>query len=268
MPLSNIQILLTNDDGIDSPGLWAAADSLSKIGKVWVVAPKDQSTGAGRSLPSSSKGIIIKKQVTYNDKEWIAYSVDGTPAQAIQHGLLEILPGKPDLVVSGINYGLNLGTGITISGTVGAAMESASSGIPSIAVSLETPKKYHLSYSSDINFKDAGEITKYFAEQYLKLPNINFDLLKIDIPLNANANTDWEVTHLSKKRYYKPIKPKRESWDIPENPGYEGTEDLELFSKESDVYTVLAKNKISITPINLDMTANVDFIELQSNFTG
>jgi 5'-nucleotidase len=97
------QILLTNDDGIQSPGLWAAAETLSRLGFVNVVAPREQSTGAGRSLPSTSDGIIQKQNMVVREKEWTVYSVGGTPAQAILHSIFEILPEKPQLVVSGIN---------------------------------------------------------------------------------------------------------------------------------------------------------------------
>jgi len=117
------QILLTNDDGIQSPGLWAAAGALAAIGRVTVAAPAEQSSGMGRSLPSTSSGIIHEQKLRVNGQEWIVYAVSGSPAQAIQHGVLEIMPKKPDLVVSGINYGENVGLGTTISGTVGAAME-------------------------------------------------------------------------------------------------------------------------------------------------
>ena len=110
-------ILLTNDDGIRSPGLWAAASELSKIGYVTVAAPREQSTGMGRSLPSTSDGVIRKEQVQVNGQSWDVYAVGGTPAQAVLHGVLEIVPHKPDLIVSGINYGENVGLGITISGT-------------------------------------------------------------------------------------------------------------------------------------------------------
>jgi len=120
------QILLTNDDGIDSPGLWAAAESLSEIGYVWVAAPRDQYSAAGRSMPLSSDGLIHIKELVVNGKEWKIYAVGGSPAQTVQHAIFEIMPTKPDIVVSGINYGLNLGQGITVSGTVGAAMEAAS----------------------------------------------------------------------------------------------------------------------------------------------
>src|SRR4030067_275697 len=142
-----IQILLTNDDGIQSPGLWAAAEALSTLGFVHVAAPSDQFSGAGRSLPSHSSGIISPQQVSVHGKEWTVYGVGGTPAQAVLHAVLEILPTPPKLVVSGINYGENVGTGITVSGTVGAALEAASLGIPALAVSLETPVSAHLSYS-------------------------------------------------------------------------------------------------------------------------
>ncbi len=92
----------------------------------------------GRSLPKTSDGKIRIDQVQVNDQPWKVYAVGGTPAQAVLHAVLEILPQKPDLLVSGINFGENIGTSITISGTVGAALEGAALGIPSLAISLET----------------------------------------------------------------------------------------------------------------------------------
>lgn len=157
------QILLTNDDGILSPGLWTAAQALSELGFVHVVAPRDQFSGAGRSLPSTSDGLIEARQVEVNGKSWTVYSVGGTPAQAVLHAVLEILPERPAIAVSGINYGENLGTAITVSGTVGAALEAASFGIPALAMSLETESQYHLSYSTEIDFAVAGVFTTYFA---------------------------------------------------------------------------------------------------------
>src|SRR5512134_1609758 len=119
------QILLTNDDGIASPGLWAAAEALSQLGYVYVTAPRDQFSGAGRSFPITTDGVIRPQVMDVNGQEWTVYAVGGTPAQVVQHAVLEILPQIPDLVVSGINYGENVGTGITASGTVGAALEAA-----------------------------------------------------------------------------------------------------------------------------------------------
>ena len=143
-------ILLTNDDGIKSPGLWAAAEALSDLGFVTVAAPREQSSGAGRSMPITSDGLIVEEEVVVNGKTWKVYAVGGSPAQAVQHGILEIMPRPPDLVVAGINYGENLTVGITISGTVGAALEGQAFGVPALAVSLEMPMEYYGSHSVDI----------------------------------------------------------------------------------------------------------------------
>lgn len=257
------QILLTNDDGIDSPGLWAAAEALSAVGYVWVVAPRDQSSGSGRSMPTTSDGIITNRTLTVHQKEWTVYAVGGSPAQTVQHSILEIMDTRPDLVVAGINYGHNAGPGVTISGTVGAALEGASHGIPSMAVSLDTPIQYHFTHSAEINFEIAGHFTTYFARQYL---NGRFDpavmALKIEIPWGATRETPWEITRLAMTRYYTPLAPKRQSWDQPERPGYTIREDLENFAPDSDVYTLMAKRAIAVTPLTLDMTSNVDFEEL------
>src|SRR5512147_2348529 len=162
------QILLTNDDGIRSPGLWAAAAALSELGYVTVTAPREQSSGAGRSLPNTSDGIISEEQVQINGQKWTVFAVGGSPAQSVLHGVLEVLKFKPDLVVSGINYGENVASGVTISGTVGAAMEAASLGIPAMAVSLEAHSKYHLSYSDEISFLVAAEFTARMAHLLLE----------------------------------------------------------------------------------------------------
>lgn len=251
-------ILLTNDDGIRSPGLWAAAKALSQIGYVVVAAPREQSSGTGRSLPTTSDGIIREETLEVHGQAWKVYAIGGTPAQAIQHGLMEIVPRQPDLVVSGINYGENVATGITISGTVGAAMEAASMGIPSMAISLETEKQHHLSYSTDVDFSTAAYFTGFFARLLVErcLPN-GLDLLKVDVPSDATLITPWEWTRLSRQRYYVPTKPKRTSWNVPEPVGYEMLVDLDSEPAGTDVHTLLRKRLVSVTPLTLDMTANV-----------
>ena len=257
--MSKPNILLTNDDGIRSPGLWAAAETLSRLGFVTVAAPREQASGAGRSQPATSDGLIHKETVVVNDQSWQVYAVGGTPAQAVQHGILEILTQKPDLVVSGINYGENVATGITISGTVGAAMEAASMGIPALAMSLETDKAHHLSYSTAVDFSVAAHFTAMFANLILErqLPP-GVDLLKVDVPANASIETPWEWTHLSLQRYYVPTKPARTSWDVPESVGYAVGMDFKSEPETSDVFTVIRKHLVSVTPLTLDMTAHVD----------
>ena len=119
-------ILFTNDDGIESPGLWAAVAAFRDVGRLLVVAPREQQSGMGRSMPHASEGRIYPYEAPIDCPDCRAYAVDGTPAQAVQHAILELAEDKPALLVSGINYGENTGNGVTISGTVGAALEGAS----------------------------------------------------------------------------------------------------------------------------------------------
>lgn len=262
--MSKYQILLTNDDGIKSPGLWAAAEVLSELGYVTVVAPREQSSGMGRSLPITSDGIIQEERLQIKGQDWPVYGVGGTPAQAVLHGILEVMPQKPDLVVSGINYGANLGTGITISGTVGATMEAAALGYRALAVSLETAQELHLSYSQDIDFSTAAHFTLQFARFLIEKQQFpDVDLLKVDVPSDANPNTGWVLTRLAKQRYYDPVAPERKSWSVPGTVGYKEAPDLKEESPDSDVYVLRERRLVSVTPISLDMTSRVDFGELE-----
>jgi 5'-nucleotidase len=264
-----IQILLTNDDGIQSPGLWAAAGALSELGYVHVVAPRDQFSGAGRSLPSTSDGIITPQQMQVNGKLWTVYSVGGTPAQAILHAICEILPERPDLVVSGINYGENLGVGVTVSGTVGAAMEGAGNGIPALAVSLETDQAEHLSYSTAIDFSTAAHFTSLFGRMILQrmLPD-DVNLLKVDVPCDASSETPWEVTRLSRQMYFVPVTPKRARWDQPETVGYRRIEELSGTEVDTDVYALRVKRVVSVTPLSLDLTSRVNLQDFDQLLRG
>ncbi len=263
MTRSRPQILLTNDDGILSPGLWAAAASLSKLGFVTVTAPRQQSSGAGRSMPSSSDGIIQEQRVQVKGQEWSVFAVGGSPAQTVLHGVYEVMKRKPDLVVSGINYGENVGSGITISGTVGAAMEAASLGIPAMAVSLEADPEYHLSYSAEMNFSVAAGFTVLIARQLLekRLPE-DVNLLKVEIPSDATIDTPWQLTRVSRQRYYEPVAPERESWDLPAVMKYREAALLEREAEDTDVYVLRKKRMVSVSPLSLDLTSRVDFAEL------
>ena len=258
------QILLTNDDGIKSPGLWAAAEALSELGFVTVVAPRDQSSGMGRSLPITSDGIIQEERLQIKGQDWPVYAVGGTPAQAVLHGILEVMQQKPDLVVSGINYGANLGTGITISGTVGATMEAAALGFRALAVSLETAQEHHLSYSREVDFSAAAHFTLQFARFLLERePFPDVDLLKVDVPSDASPDTDWILTRLAKQRYYDPVAPVRKSWSVPGTVGYREVLDFKEEASDSDVFALREKRLVSVTPISLDMTSRVDFGTLE-----
>jgi 5'-nucleotidase len=256
------QILLTNDDGIQSPGLWAAAEALSEIGFVNVTAPRDQYSGAGRSLPITTDGIIKPQEMEVNGKTWQVYSIGGTPAQTVLHAVLEIIPEKPVMVVSGINYGENLGTGVTVSGTVGAALEAASMGLPALAVSLETDPRHHLSYSKEVDFSTAAYFTAYFSRLLLgKQMPPDVSVLKIDVPIDATPDTSWEITRLSRQRYYEPTAPTRRSWDVPGRVGYRLAGDPSEDDIDTDVYAVRVKHVVSVTPLSLDLTSRIDLKE-------
>ncbi len=258
------QILLTNDDGIRSPGLWAAAEALSAFGFVNVAAPREQSSGTGRSLPPSSDGRLHLEEVNVNGKTWQVHAIGGTPAQAVLHGILELSSRKPDVVVSGINYGLNVGLGITISGTVGAALEAAAAGIPALAISLDTDFKYHLSYSTEVDFSTAAYFTAYFAQLLIEhdLPD-DVQVLKVEIPAEATPNTPWRMTRLSPVKYYTPVPPERKSHDGEGKIGYRIAENWDTAPPDSDVHVVHIQKMISVTPLSLDLTSRVDLGSLE-----
>lgn len=262
--MGKCQILLTNDDGIKSPGLWAAAEALSDLGFVTVAAPQLQSSGMGRSMPSSSDGIIQTKIIRIRGKEWTVHAVGGSPAQTVLHGIMEIMPQRPDLVVSGINYGENVATSVTISGTVGAALEAASHGIPALAMSLETGREHHQSYSTEIDFSAAAWFTAYFARKLLEThfpPDV--DLLKVDVPARATKKTPWQVTHIARQRYYVPVLHERKSWEEPGVVDYVEDAILDDKYKGSDAYVLRIQEEVSVTPLSLDLTSRVNLSELE-----
>jgi 5'-nucleotidase len=269
------QILLTNDDGINSPGLWAAAEALSHLGYVTVAAPREQATSMGRSMPPASDGKLTSVQMRIGEQNWTVYAVGGTPAQAVFHAVEELLPQRPDLVVSGINYGENVGSGITISGTVMAAMEGAAAGIPALAVSAQLLESNWFDYSN-LDFSGAAYFTEYFArlllesrESDLALPGEqDVAVLKVDVPYQATLETPWRITRQSLHRYYRASVDPRRSFEetasirvkVDVKPG-ETPED-------TDVHTLLFDHIVSVTPISLDMTSRVDLSQYEKKLRG
>lgn len=267
MTQKEIQILLTNDDGIDSPGLWAAAKALSCLGYVTVAAPRDQQSGSGRSFPHSSDGKIEKQTLQIGDEHWDVYAIGGSPAQVVAVAVLAIMPDKPDLVVSGINYGENPSMDITMSGTVGAAMEGAAFGIPSLAISLQlrNVNADYLSYSRKIDFSAAAHFTALFGEMLLegKFPQ-EVDLLKVDVPTDATEQTEWKLASLSRERYFYPMIEKALPPDSPVL--IDSLIDItpEKYQPDTDVYIMGIDKKVAVVPMTLDMTARVDLKKLEN----
>lgn len=262
-------ILLTNDDGIQSPGLWVAAEALSPLGFVTVAAPREQCSGCGRAMPPDSEGSLHEETVTVRGKEWKVYAVGGSPAQAVQHGILELMPRRPDLVVAGINYGENLTTSVTISGTVGAALQGGAMGSPAMAISLEMPAEFFETYSTEIDFSVAAHFTSLFARVLLKGDLLkDVDMLKIDVPCDATTQTPWRVTQLSRHPYYVPVVPRRVQLEDRAPIEWEIAIDEKLLEPDSDVYTLRVARQVSVTPLSLDLTSRVDLVELEKHLRG
>jgi len=261
-------ILVTNDDGIESPGLWAAVEALLPLGKVVVAAPRDQQTSAGRSMPAVSDGRITTYPNDYGEQQVQAFAVGGTPAQSVLHAVLEILPELPALVVSGINYGENVGSGVTISGTVGAAIEAATLGIPALAVSLQMVTQDWYTYSA-LDFSAAAHFTARFARSVLAqgLP-ADADLLKIDVPLNATPRTAWRITRQSRHRYYIPYTLREGGLEERGSITTQIKVHPHEVEPDSDVQAIQFEQVVSVTPLSVDLTARVDFESLAARLSG
>lgn len=259
------QILLSNDDGINSPGLWAAASELAKIGFVTVAAPREQHSGAGRSVPAWTDGEIKPTLLKIGEQEWTCYAVGGSPAQSVQYGVFAILKRKPDLVVSGINYGENPATDITLSGTVGAGLEAASYGIPALAVSLQLSDEDYLGYSRATDFSTAAVFTRRFAQLLLenKMPD-DVKVLNVNVPLGATPETPWRVTRLGKNSYFVPyLKEPAPEGGNPRVSARRIIHPDDLNDPLSDVHAINHARVVSVTPLSMDLTSRVDLEELQ-----
>lgn len=167
-----MNILLTNDDGIYSPGILELKRAMGPCGNVVVVAPDVQKSGVGHSITFSHP---LRAREVYIDNEFIGYGVDGSPADCVKLAVREIMENKPDLIVSGINIGANVGINVLYSGTVAAAIEGAILGVPSVAISLEVSKSPSDIYGAADISKDL--VTHIFSK---KIPKGT--LISINIP--------------------------------------------------------------------------------------
>lgn len=253
-------ILVTNDDGIQSPGLRAAAQAVADLGDLLIMAPSTQQTGAGRSYPANVDDTIHPTHIVVNGKQLPAYTAKVSPAQAARLAITDLAERRIDLCISGINYGENIGSGVTISGTVGAAIEAGCAGIPALAVSFETPQEYHLNHSDAVDFSVAAHFSRLFAQTVLKngLPP-QVDLLKIDVPASATAQTGWRIGRVSRHRYYQSL-PKHQrqaggaNYQIKFSPDH--------LEPDSDVYIFAVEKQVAVVPMTIDLTAPVALSEV------
>src|SRR5215475_13376403 len=229
-------ILLTNDDGYGAEGLRALQAALEDLATVWVVAPLAEQSGTAQSL-------TLRRPIVVHPKEPRHWAVDGTPADAVIVALHRLLPERPDLVISGINHGANMGENVYYSGTVGAAREAALHHIPAVAMSLCARK-------DNLTFRHAAQIARKAAQIILK------DGLPDQVLLNINVPEPWKGD----------VKFTRQSKKITRNQLTEGKDpkgrtyywiyeqkiekDVE---PDTDYHAVFAGHA-SVTPLHLDPT--------------
>ncbi len=261
-----LKILLTNDDGIHAPGLWAAARALSEVGEVCVVAPDREQSGTGASLTLHRPVKALQVPVNAYCPELAgseggapahpvtAYSVEGTPADSCVLAL-EQLSGKVDLVVSGINTGSNLGWDIMVSGTVGAAVQGCVRGYPTIAISV----------GSIINpqFDTAARFLGLAAARVGPgIPAKPF-FLNVNVPSVSLAQiTGVQVTRLSGRSYSESVRSEgtgsqQRYWISRNRPVHNDNGD------GTDAWA-LKNNRISITPLQLDLSHREGMPEIES----
>lgn len=257
-------ILITNDDGVTSPGLRAAVQAALPLGEILVVAPNRQWSGAGRSMPWA-EGRITPFPMKVDGQPVNAYQTDASPALIVIYALFELAPRPPALVVSGINYGENLGSDVTISGTVGAALQAAVSGIPALAASLQTPKETHTKPCPTIDFSAAIHFTRLFARRMLEtsLP-FDVDVLKLDVPDDATPKTPWRLTRASRQPYFVTIPPERARLSEPLTLDYETPPHPEHVEPDSDIYALAVDRVVSVAPLSIDLTTRANLTKLEA----
>ena len=240
-------ILVTNDDGVYSPGIQILAKRLHELDEVFIVAPDRERSAAGHSMTLHRPLLIeeVKEKV---------YSVNGTPTDCVNIAVKGMLKEEPKLVVSGINKGPNLGDDVTYSGTVAGAIESTLLGIPSFAVSLVARE--------DFRFTDAAEVAFRTAVRVMKEGLTAGTLLNINIPnLPLDEMQGVRITRLG-KRIYKQMtvervdpRGKKYYWIGGGEPDWE--------RENGTDFDAIGRSMVSITPLHLDLTDYSSFKKLQ-----
>lgn len=254
-------ILVTNDDGVDSEGLWAAVEAVAPLGEVLVVAPDRQWSAAGRSMLQDVTGAMSEYRREVGGQTVQVYGIDATPALCVVHAMIEFAPRPPALVVAGINFGENVSTEITISGTVGAALEAAAFGVPALAISLEMMVDEHLTGGEAKDYSATQHFTTLFARRLLdRAMPYDVNVLNVNVPDTATPQTPWRLTRLSRQRYFVPLGPDRANGKG--RPGYTVRANPGRAEPDSDVAAMHAR-AVSVTPLSLDMTSRTDFGALE-----
>jgi 5'-nucleotidase len=247
-----LKVLISNDDGIDSPGIFALASELKKIADVTVIAPRTEQSAVGHAITMK---IPLRVTDYYKDGEFFGYAIDGTPADCIKIGIRNIIKERPDIVISGINHGSNAAINIIYSGTVSAAREASIMDIPAIAVSVASHEAKDFTYAAEISAKLAEMVLKNGLEKGTLL-NVNVpDLPRNEIKgvlLTKQGKTKWDDIYEERsdpygKKYY---------WLTGSLIESDSTNDTDHFALKS--------NYVSISPVHFDLTDYTTFTAMNS----
>lgn len=256
------QILVTNDDGVLSPGIKAIMEAIEDLADMLVVAPINQQTAMGRAFPRyMNQGIIEKQEIRLKSgKCYKVYGVHGSPALAVAHGVCELSERKPDLCLSGINYGENLGLVVTCSGTIGAIIEAESHGIPGIAFSRELELKNHRSEEfEELDWEIHIKCVRYWVKKVLKegMP-YQSSYLNINIPNEPQiSSSNYAFTRLAHEPYLKFKKPQPRDYNKPYYLQAELLVEKNKIATDSDIYVFHVERNISVTPMTWDMSLDI-----------
>lgn len=250
-------VMITNDDGINSPGLKALAEGLMISCDLLIVAPREQQTNMGRgSLRGVGIGAIECLMLPVNGCLLPAYAINGSPAQAVAHGLLELTDRQPDLCVSGINYGENLGLAFTCSGTLGAAFEADSFGIPAIAFSRQVPLSDQREDDFSILDWEAEKVhVNAIVHQVLThgLPE-QVHILNVNFPKSLSVATEVRVTEQASISLGMYKKPTRTSFTSGYHLEWQLNKGLSEAGPKTDIHAIHVDQVVSITPLNPKMS--------------
>ena len=254
-----MKALICNDDGITASGILASKKAVEDLCETYVIAPETQQSGIGHALTLYEPLRVNEYTLKDGSK---GYGVSGTPTDAVTLALFNIMDEMPDIMISGINTGFNIGRAeLTTSGTLGAAMEAASFSIPTIAISLEVTRDDVKFENGDveIDFDFAAKMLHKLAKIVLKkgLPE-GVDLLNVNIPAKP-VDDEFEVVRLGQRMYMPYIKQRLD----PRDKAYYwicGTnfEDDEM---GSDGYILKRAGKSTITPLKLDLTSDMNLLK-------
>ena len=244
-------ILATNDDGVYSPGLTILAKALREVGDVWVVAPDREQSAVSHSL-------TLHRPLLVEELREKVYTVNGTPTDCVNVAVHGLLPGMPDLVVSGINKGGNLGDDVTYSGTVSAAFEAAIMGIPSFAVSMVAREGFL--------FQGAADFSATLAKKILARGMKKGTFLNVNVPnLPGGEIKGAKATKQGRRQYTGSVLERID----PRGKKYYwigGDSEQWLDAPEAD-FAAVRDGYISVTPLKLDLTDG-DYMEETGNILG